>query len=240
MFVSRMGMGKSWGALKSGRVNLRWGGCRDVAAPGTGHSGERKEFKRFGGLKWRGELCSVEPHERDEGRCYYLTQGRICFGFATVDHWRWEATMIAKLLEMLTGKDDLERVAYKEDLGLLNDYLKTRRLLFPKKPRRFLDAATVTQEQLLEMVEQESEELAGDQIELWILDIDGKKRLPAFSSQKSMQAFASRMSQHLNKVFSLGCCGALLADVAKQSDIDFVDLNLFSKKSWEIGVRKKT
>src|SRR5262245_31578823 len=148
--------------------------------------------------------------------------------------------MFAKILERLTGKDDLERVAYKEDLGLLNDYLKTRRLLFPKKPKRFLDAATFTQEQLVEMIEQESKELGGDQIELWILDIDGKKRLPAFSSQKSMQAFSSRMSQDLNKVFSLGCFEALLADVAKQADVDFVDLNLYSKKSWEIGVRKQT
>lgn len=148
--------------------------------------------------------------------------------------------MIAKILETLTGKDDLERVAYKEDLGLLNDYLKTRRLLFPKKPGHFLDAATFTQEQLMEMIEQESKELGGDQIELWILDVDGKKRLPAFSSQKSMQAFSSRMSQDLNKVFSVGCFEALLADVVKQADVDFVDLNLFSKKSWEIGVRTQT
>ncbi len=101
--------------------------------------------------------------------------------------------MIAKLLETITGKDDLERVAYKEDLNLLNDYLKTRKLLIPKKPRRFLDAATFTQEELMEMIEQESKELGGDRIELWILEIDGKKRLPAFSSQKKMEAFSARM-----------------------------------------------
>jgi len=34
--------------------------------------------------------------------------------------------MIAKILDKLTGKDDLERVAYKEDLALLNAYLKKR------------------------------------------------------------------------------------------------------------------
>ncbi len=147
--------------------------------------------------------------------------------------------MIATLLEKITGKDDVERVAYKEDLQQLNDYLKTRRLLFPKKPRRFLDAATFTQEQLMEMIEQESKELGGDQIELWILDVDGKKRLPAFSSQKRMEAFSAKMSQDLNKVFSLGCFEALLADITKQAYIDFVDLNLFSKKSWEIGVRRQ-
>jgi hypothetical protein len=148
--------------------------------------------------------------------------------------------MIAKLIEKLTGKDDLERVAYKEDLGLLNEYLKTRRLLIPKKPKRFLDAETFTKEQLMELIKQESDELAGDQIQLWILEIDGKKRLPAFSSRAKMDVFSTTMSQRLNKVFSLGCFEALLVDVAKQADIDFVDLNLFSKKSWEIGVRRQT
>ena len=147
--------------------------------------------------------------------------------------------MIAKLLEKITGKDDLERVAYKEDLQQLNDYLKTRRLLIPKKPRRFLNAATFTQDELMKMIEQESKELGSDQIELWILEVDGKKRLPAFSSQKKMEAFSARMSQDLNKVFSLGCFEALLADITKQADIDFVDLNLFSQKSWEIGMKTK-
>jgi hypothetical protein len=147
--------------------------------------------------------------------------------------------MIALLLEKITGKDDVERVAYKEDVQQLNDYLKKRQLLFPKKPRRFLDAATFTQEQLMEMIEQESKELGGDQIELWILEVDGKKRLPAFSSQKRMEAFSARMSQDLDKVFSLGCFESLLADITKQADIDFVDLNLFSKKNWEIGVRRQ-
>ncbi len=147
--------------------------------------------------------------------------------------------MITKLLETITGKDDVERVAYKEDLQLLNDYLKTRRLFFPKKPRGFLDAATFTQEQLMELIRQESKELSGDQVELWVLDVDGKKRLPAFSSQKKIQAFSSRMSKELSKVFSLGCVEVLLTDITKAADIDFVDLNLFSQKSWEIGVRSQ-
>ncbi len=91
----------------------------------------------------------------------------------------------------------------------------------------------------MKMIEQESKELGSDQIELWILEVDGKKRLPAFSSQKKMEAFSARMSQDLNKVFSLGCFEALLADITKQADIDFVDLNLFSQKSWEIGMKTK-
>jgi hypothetical protein len=147
--------------------------------------------------------------------------------------------MIAKILEKLTGRDDLERVAYKEDLGLLNEYLKTRRLLIPKRPMRFLDAATFTQEELMELIEQESKELGGDQFELWVLDVDGKKRLPAFSSQKKMEEFSGKMSKRLDNVFSLGCIEILLADAIKDLDVDFVDLNLFSQKSWEIGVRRQ-
>jgi hypothetical protein len=148
--------------------------------------------------------------------------------------------MIARILEKLTGKDDLERVAYQEDLALLNAYLKKRRVFIPQRPRRFLDAATFTQEQLMEQIRKDSEQLSSEQFEPWILEVDGKKRLPAFSSQEKMTAFASRMSQDMNKVFGLGCISILLEDVTKQVDIDFVDLNLFSKKSWEIGIGKRT
>jgi hypothetical protein len=49
--------------------------------------------------------------------------------------------MFNKVIEKLMGNDDVERVAEMGDLQRLNDYLKTRRLLFPKKPMRFLDAA---------------------------------------------------------------------------------------------------
>ena len=147
--------------------------------------------------------------------------------------------MIAKLLEKITGKDDLERVAYKEDLGLFGEYLKTRRLLIPRKPKRFLDADTFTQEELIELMRQESGELGGDRIDLWILEVNGRKRLPAFSSQKKMEIFSARMSKDLNKVFGLGCFEALLADITQQADVDFVDLNLFSPKSWELEVRKE-
>ncbi len=147
--------------------------------------------------------------------------------------------MIAKILEMITGKDDLERVACKEDLVLLNDYLKTRKLLIPKRPKRFLDAVTFTPEQLVELTEEEAKDLAGDHFEPWILEVDGRKRLPAFSSQKKMEAFSATISQQLNKVFGLGSIESLLADITKSVDVDFVDLNLFSQKSWEIGVRNR-
>src|SRR6266481_8360097 len=137
--------------------------------------------------------------------------------------------MIAKILEILTGKDDLERVAYKEDLALLNAYLKKRRLWIPQRPKRFLDAASLTQEQVLAQIREDSEQLSNEQFEPWILEVDGKKRLPAFSSQKKMLAFSGRMSQELNKVFSLGCISILLEDVTRSVDVDFVDLNLFSQ-----------
>ncbi len=148
--------------------------------------------------------------------------------------------MIGKLIEKVTGKDDLERVAYKEDLDLLNEYLKSRCLLFPIRPTRFLDAADFTQEQLMELVEQGTKDLAGDQFDLWILGIDSKNRLPAFSSQKKMEAFSAIMSKQLDKVFSLGCIEILLADIVKDLDVDFVDLNLFSQKSWKIDVRQQS
>lgn len=147
--------------------------------------------------------------------------------------------MIAKILEKITGKDDLERVAYKEDLALLNACLKKRPVFVPLRPRRFLDASKLTQEQLLEQIQKDSEHVSSNQLEPWILEVDGKKRLPVFSSQERMTMFASKMSQHLDKVFGLGCISILLEDVTKQVDIDFVDLNLFSKKSWEIGIGKK-
>src|SRR5437773_92660 len=121
--------------------------------------------------------------------------------------------MIAKLFEMATGKDDLERVAYKENFDLLSAYLKTRRILIPQRPKRFLDASNLTQEQLLEFIQKSSAELAGDQFEPWILEIDGKKRLPAFSSQKKVELFSGKMSQQINKVFPLVCAEFLLADI---------------------------
>ena len=148
--------------------------------------------------------------------------------------------MIAKILEKMTGKDDLERVAYKEDLAQLNAYLKKRHVFVPQRPKRFLDAATFTQEQLMEQIRKDSEQLGSEQFEPWILEVDGKKRLPVFSSQDRMQAFAAKISQNMNKVFGLGCISILLENVTKHVDVDFVDLNLFSKKSWEIGIRKKT
>ena len=137
--------------------------------------------------------------------------------------------MIATILEKLTGKDDLERVAYKEDLAVLNAYLKKRHVFVPQRPKRFLDAATFTQEQLMEQIRKDSEQLSSDQFEPWILEVDGKKRLPVFSSQDRMQAFAAKISQDMNKVFGLGCISILLENVTKHVDVDFVDLNLFSK-----------
>ena len=147
--------------------------------------------------------------------------------------------MIGKIIEKLTGKDDLERVAYKEDLALLNSYLRKRPVFVPQRPKRFLDAAAFTQEQLLEQIRKDSEQLSSDQFEPWILEVDGKRRLPIFSNQERMTAFASRISQDMNKVFGLGCISILLENVTKHVEIDFVDLNPFSKKSWEIGIGGK-
>ena len=89
------------------------------------------------------------------------------------------------------------------------------------------------------MIEQETKELAGAQVELWILEMDGRKRLPAFTSQKRMQTFSERISKQLNKVFALGSLEVLLFDVTKDLEIDFVDLNALCEESWEIGIGNK-
>ena len=146
--------------------------------------------------------------------------------------------MIGKLLEAITGKDDLERAAYKENLPSLNAYLESRRVFIPGRPRRFLDASSFTEEQLLELIQQESEAAAGDPFEPWILDVAGKKRLPVFSNLKRMETFSRKISEQMGKVFALSSAEFLLADITTEVDIDFVDLNPLSEKSWEIGVRK--
>ena len=146
---------------------------------------------------------------------------------------------MAKLIEVLTGKDDLERVASKDDFAQLNQYLKRRKILVPRKPRRFLDASEFTEERLLELIQKESKDLAGDEFVPWILEVDGRKRLPVFSSAKRMTAFSSKVSQQLNKVFALGGVEFLLEDIAKGMDLDFVDLNPFNARSWEIGMRRQ-
>jgi hypothetical protein len=147
--------------------------------------------------------------------------------------------MIGTILEMLTGKDDLERVAYNEDIRLLNAYLEHRPVFVPQRPRRFLDPATLTQEELLEQIRKDAEQLASDEFEPWILEVDGRKRLPVFSSQKRMTVFVRKVSTEINKVFGLGCVSILLEKITNQADVDFVDLNLYSKKSWEIAIRAR-
>ncbi len=147
--------------------------------------------------------------------------------------------MLAKLLELITRKDDLERIAYREDIGLLNAYLRTRRVFIPRRPQRYLDADSFTQEQLLALIEEEAEALSGDTFDPWIMEVDDKKRLPAFSSQKKMAAFSSHVSQRINKVFSLGCGEMLLDVITSKVDVDYVDLNPFSRKSWEIAIRPR-
>jgi hypothetical protein len=157
----------------------------------------------------------------------------------SVVRFRIRSTMFAKIIELITGKDDLERVAYREGIGQLNAYLKTRRVWIPRQPKRFLDAATFTEEELLKQIEEDAKELAGDAFEPWILEVDGKKRLPAFSSQKKMRAFSGTVSQTINKVFSLSCAQFLLYEITRQLDLDYVDLNPFSRKSWEIAIQSR-
>jgi hypothetical protein len=148
--------------------------------------------------------------------------------------------LISRLLETVTGKDDLERLADKGHAALLDRYLESRRLFFPKRPRRFLDPAKLAQDELIRLIREEGEETSGDRIEFWVLEVAGKRRLPAFSSLKKAQVFSVKMSQDLNLVFGLGCLEMLLTDALKYVDVDFIDVNLFSKKSWALEVGART
>ncbi|MEQ8848278.1 hypothetical protein [Botrimarina sp.] len=145
--------------------------------------------------------------------------------------------MFAKLVEQLTGLDDLERVANRGDMAELRAYLETRPVLIPQKPSRFLDADNFSQEELLALVEAEASDLAADDFRPWVFEENGQRRLPAFSSEKKMHAFVGKVSKKLHKVFGLGAGKVLIFDVATDLQVDFVDLNLYSEKSWEIGLR---
>src|SRR4051812_11288468 len=109
--------------------------------------------------------------------------------------------MLEKLLERWTGKDDLERVASRENLDRLNSYLRTRRVIIPCRPRRFLDPTGLTKEAMLEFVEKEMHELATGPFEPWVFESSGKRRLPVFSSQKKVEAFTRRVTEDMKKVF---------------------------------------
>lgn len=135
--------------------------------------------------------------------------------------------------------DELERIAQQGDLDKLNECLKTHTVWIPRRPRRFLDPAGLKKEQLLEMVKKDAEEMSQTPFEPWILELDGKKRLPVFSSKQRMHAFSKQISMKMNQIFSLGGIEILLEHVLKQVDVDFVDLNLFSENSREIGVRRR-
>ena len=137
-----------------------------------------------------------------------------------------------------TEPDDLERVAAQDDLQRLTEYLATRRVLIPRRPRRLLDAANFTQDQLLEQIRQDAHDMKHAPFEPWILELDNMKRLPVFSSKERAHAFSRTISRHLSKVFSLACCEVLLWEFTKSLDVDFVDLNLYSEKSWQIEVKR--
>jgi hypothetical protein len=145
---------------------------------------------------------------------------------------------INKLLEFFTGKDDLERIASKGDRARLDDYLKTRRLYFPVTPSRFLDAETCSDQAIIDLIREGADLVAGPDISLWVMELDGQNRLPAFSSIKRAKKFSEEMSKGLDKIFPLGCVEMLLEDVIKAVDVDVIDLNRFSKNKWEIRLTK--
>ena len=135
--------------------------------------------------------------------------------------------------------NDLERLAQQGDLDELNAYLKTHPVWIPMRPRRLLDPTQLSREQLLEEIRKDSEELKKMPFKPWILELEGKKRLPIFSSNQRMQEFSRRIGQEMKQAFSLRGAKIPLELVAKHFDIDFADLNMFGENSVEIGLRRR-
>jgi hypothetical protein len=92
--------------------------------------------------------------------------------------------MLNHLLKAITGKDDLERLAARGDMPALKTRLEKRKVLIPKKPHYFLKANTFTQDELLSIIQKESETAQNEAFEPWILEVNGMRRLPVFSSRK--------------------------------------------------------
>jgi hypothetical protein len=142
-------------------------------------------------------------------------------------------SMFGKLFSTLTGRDEVERAAAKDNLDALLRVLKTRPLLIPRRPLQFLDPAQLTEEQLLAAIQRESAEVAELSFEPWVLAVDGRRRLPAFSSQEKMSVFAKRVSTDLKQVFALSAAEVLLADIPADLEIDIIALNPFSEGARE-------
>ena len=134
---------------------------------------------------------------------------------------------------------ELERIAQHGDLDELNACLKTHPLWVPRKPRRFIDPVGLTKDQLFEKIRIDLEELKKEPFVPWILELDGKRRLPVFSSRQRMAAFRTHITKDLKQAFGLVCVTILFADILKRADIDSVDLNLFTENGREIGVRRR-
>jgi hypothetical protein len=151
---------------------------------------------------------------------------------------RPEKTTQMKIFDLFTGKDDVERAASEEDPEVLKSLLKTRKLLVPRMPQRFLDAAAHTEEQLAELRSAENSEIAELLFEPWILEVNGVKKLPVFSSMENMKAFSAQMFVELNQVFALGHEEMLLADVIQGFKFQIASLNIYSEGSRELAVKE--
>ena len=89
--------------------------------------------------------------------------------------------MIGWLIERVTGKDDLERIAQKGNVQAINFLLKKRPVWIPSRPRQAIDPESMDGETLVQAVQNE---LGADGPDApfvpWIMEVDGCRRLPAF------------------------------------------------------------
>src|SRR5262249_1066340 len=102
------------------------------------------------------------------------------------------------------------------------------------------DAAAFTQQELIEQIRKDSEQLAGDQVRT--LDPGSRRQettAGVFEPRPNAVIRREDFAKHEQGVWP-GLYSILLENVTKHVDVDFVDLNPFSKKTWEIGVGKET
>lgn len=142
-------------------------------------------------------------------------------------------------LQFLTGRDDLERVAGRDDPALLHRYLLERPVVVPQRPSGLLDLST-SGDELYRFMEAEARRLAGDDFEPWIRENDGKLTLPVFSNHARSGRFTELIVQQTGKVFAFGCIVVPLGDILEDFEVDVVELNPLSEHSWEIAVSRRS
>jgi hypothetical protein len=74
--------------------------------------------------------------------------------------------------------------------------------------------------------------------EPWVSEVNGSKRLPAFSSRARLNVFTRSMATRINKVFPLVWTEMSFEEIRRDVSAEVVDLNLYSPRSWELRIQE--